>query len=126
MMFPALPGFSKKITIAYKIHPGTGQVMVDAGRQTDARMKLAIAGVQARTPEGLETLDGQEMGTSQFVEGIRYRRGLEGELAQTIISLKPIRNARVHLALPKRSSFIRKQEKTFCLSIYRSVSRIQT
>ena len=97
--------------ITYKIHPTTGQVMVDAGRLTDARMQLAIAGVQARSPEGLESLDGQEMGTSQFVEGVRYRRGLEGELARTIISLKPVRNARVHLALPKRSSFIRKQEK---------------
>ena len=98
-------------SISYKVHPSTGQVMVDAGRLTDARMQLAIAGVQARSPEGLETLDGQEMGTSQFVESVRYRRGLEGELARTIISLKPVRNARVHLALPKRSSFIRKQEK---------------
>ena len=104
-------GVLEKSDIAYKIHPTTGQVMVDAGRLTDARMKLAIAGVQARTPEGLESLDGQEMGTSQFVEGVRYRRGLEGEIAQTIISMKPVRNARVHLALPKRSSFVRQQEK---------------
>ncbi|WP_257275898.1 MULTISPECIES: flagellar basal-body MS-ring/collar protein FliF [unclassified Endozoicomonas] len=98
-------------SIAYKIHPASGQVMVDVGRLSDARMQLAVSGVQARTPEGLETLDGQEIGTSQFVENVRYRRGLEGELAQTIISLKPVRNARIHLALPKQSSFIRKQGK---------------
>ncbi|WOG29082.1 flagellar basal-body MS-ring/collar protein FliF [Endozoicomonas sp. 8E] len=97
--------------IAYKIHPASGQVMVDVGRLSDARMQLAVSGVQARMPEGLETLDGQEIGTSQFVENVRYRRGLEGELAQTIISLKPVRNARIHLALPKQSSFIRKQGK---------------
>ncbi|MGB1270519.1 MAG: flagellar basal-body MS-ring/collar protein FliF [Endozoicomonas sp.] len=97
--------------VAYKLHPQSGQVMVDAGRLSLARMKLSIAGIQARTPEGLESLDNQEMGSSQFVENVRYRRGLEGELAQTVISLRPVRNARIHLALPKRSSFIRRQEK---------------
>lgn len=97
--------------VAYKLHPESGQVMVDAGRLSEARMKLSVAGVQARSPEGLDALNQQEIGGSQFIEGVRYLRGLEGELAQTIISLKPVRNARVHLAIPKRSSFIRRQEK---------------
>lgn len=97
--------------VAYKLHPESGQVMVDAGRLSEARMKLSVAGVQARSPEGLDALNQQELGASQFIEGVRYLRGLEGELAQTIISLKPVRNARVHLAIPKRSSFIRRQEK---------------
>lgn len=97
--------------VAYKLHPESGQVMVDAGRLSEARMKLSVAGVQARSPEGLDTLNQQEIGASQFIEGVRYLRGLEGELAQTIISLKSVRNARVHLAIPKRSSFIRRQEK---------------
>ncbi|MBO9495238.1 flagellar M-ring protein FliF [Thalassotalea sp. G20_0] len=95
----------------YKLHPESGQVLVDAGRLSEARMKLSVAGIQARSPEGLDSLNQQELGTSQFVEGVRYLRGLEGELAQTIISLKPVKNARIHLAIPKRSSFIRRQEK---------------
>ncbi|WP_067515253.1 flagellar basal-body MS-ring/collar protein FliF [Endozoicomonas ascidiicola] len=95
----------------YTLHPESGQVMVDAGQLSQARMKLSIAGIQARSPEGLDTLDQQELGASQFIEGVRYLRGLEGELAQTIISLKSVRNARVHLAIPKQSSFIRRKEK---------------
>ncbi|MGB0360580.1 MAG: flagellar basal-body MS-ring/collar protein FliF, partial [Endozoicomonas sp.] len=97
--------------VNYKLHPESGQVMVDAGQISQARMKLSIAGIQARSPEGLDALDHQELGASQFMEGVRYLRGLEGELAQTIISLKSVRNARVHLAIPKQSSFIRRKEK---------------
>ncbi|MDD7805859.1 MAG: flagellar basal-body MS-ring/collar protein FliF [Endozoicomonas sp. (ex Botrylloides leachii)] len=101
----------EKEGIDYRLHPVSGQVMVDAGQRSLARMKLSVAGIQAQKPTGLESLEKQEMGASQFIENIRYRKGLEGELAQTVISLKPVRNARIHLAIPKRSSFIRRQEK---------------
>ncbi|WP_370249968.1 flagellar basal-body MS-ring/collar protein FliF [Thalassolituus sp.] len=51
------------------------------------------------------------MCTSQFIENARYRRGLEGELARTIASVKSVRNARVHLAIPRQSVFVRDQRK---------------
>ena len=101
----------EKEGINYRLHPASGQVMVDAGQLSSARMKLSMAGIQAQAPVGLESLEKQEMGTSQFIENIRYRKGLEGELAKTVISLNPVRNARIHLAIPKRSSFIRRLEK---------------
>ncbi|WP_062262568.1 flagellar basal-body MS-ring/collar protein FliF [Endozoicomonas arenosclerae] len=99
--------------INYRIHPDTGQVMVDASEVSAARMQLSAAGIKTGLPEGLKVLEKEQgLGTSQFIENARYRHGLEGELAKTIISLKPVRNARVHLALPKRTAFVRKQAKS--------------
>jgi flagellar M-ring protein FliF len=96
----------------YRIHPETGQVMVDASSVSSARMQLSAAGITAGLPEGLKVLEKEQgLGTSQFIENARYRHGLEGELAKTVISLQPVRNARVHLALPKRTAFVRQQAK---------------
>ena len=108
----SVTGVLKQENIKFRIHPQSGQVMVDSSRISDARIKLAAAGITQEQPEGLEDLgEEQSLGTSQFMENIRYRQGQAGELARTIISLKSVRNARVHLAIPKKSSFVRKTEK---------------
>lgn len=94
--------------IDYRINPVTGIVMVAESEIHEAR--LALAPILAENDEGvgLELLDQEQgLGTSQFIESARYRRGLEGELARTISSLQSVRNARVHLALPKQSVFVR-------------------
>ena len=81
------------------------------GRSADLhRARLAIAGANLNSDPstGFELLDqGQPLGTSQFMENKRYMRGLEGELSRTIASIRSIRNARVHLAIPKESVFVR-------------------
>jgi flagellar M-ring protein FliF len=59
---------------------------------------------------GFELLDQEKFGISQFSEQINYQRALEGELSRTIESLGPVQNARVHLALPKPSLFVREQK----------------
>ena len=76
-------------------------------------MKLAAAGVAPSDSNiGFEILDkDQGLGTSQFMEATRYRRGLEGELARTISSLNHVKAARVHLAIPKSSVFVRDERK---------------
>ena len=108
----SVTGVLKKENIKFRIHPQSGQVMVDSSRISEARIKLASAGITQEQPEGLDDLgEDPSLGTSQFMENIRYRQGQAGELARTIISLKPVRNARVHLAIPKKSSFVRKTEK---------------
>nr|WP_231902168.1 flagellar basal-body MS-ring/collar protein FliF [Neptuniibacter pectenicola] len=77
-----------------------------------ARLKLAAEGFTADKTVGFEIMDKeQSLGTSQFMETTRYRRGLEGELARTISSMTSIRNARVHLAIPKDTVFIRDTRK---------------
>ena len=94
--------------IDYRINPTTGIVTVPESDIHEARLALAPVLAEVDDTVGLELLDQEQgLGTSQFIESARYRRGLEGELARTISSLQSVRNARVHLALPKQSVFVR-------------------
>ncbi len=94
--------------IKYRIDSGTGALLVESDKIHDARLKLAEAGVPGENTVGFELLDKEQpLGTSQFMEGARYRRSLEGELARTIASITSVRGARVHLAIPKESVFVR-------------------
>ena len=99
--------------IAYTIEPNSGALLVKADDVARARLKLAGAGVAPTDGNiGFEILDkDQGLGTSQFMEATRYRRGLEGELARTIASLNNVKGARVHLAIPKSSVFVRDERK---------------
>jgi len=93
--------------IPYRIHPESGQVMVPSGELGKVRMLLAAKGVTAQLPAGLELMDRNDpLGVSQFVQDVRFRRGLEGELAQSILTIDAIASARVHLAIAKSSSFV--------------------
>ena len=93
--------------VPYRIHPDSGQVMVPTGQLGKVRMLLAAKGVTAQLPAGLELMDKNDpLGVSQFVQDVRFRRGLEGELAQSILTLDAIASARVHLAIAKSSSFV--------------------
>lgn len=93
--------------VPYRIHPETGQVLVPAGDVGKTRMLLASKGVVAKLPAGLELMDTKDpLGVSQFVQDVRFRRGLEGELAQSISSLDAVQTARVHLSMAKSSSFV--------------------
>ncbi|OQS48053.1 flagellar basal-body MS-ring/collar protein FliF [Chromobacterium violaceum] len=93
--------------IPYRVHPQTGQVLVPDGDLARVRMQLAAKGVVAQLPAGLELLDKNDpLGVSQFVQDVRFRRGLEGELVQSIQALDPVRSARVHLSLPRSTSFV--------------------
>jgi len=93
--------------IPYRIHPDSGQVMVPAASLGKVRMLLAAKGVTAQLPAGLELMDRNDpLGVSQFVQDVRFRRGLEGELAQSILTMDAIASARVHLAIAKTSSFV--------------------
>jgi flagellar M-ring protein FliF len=98
--------------IGYKLDGTSGALLVDSGRLHEARLKLAEAGMPSDRAMGFELLDQEQaLGTSQFMETTRYRRGLEGELARTIASINSVRSARVHLAIPERSVFVRDQRK---------------
>lgn len=92
--------------IEYKLDDN-GAVTVPAEKVHDARLKLAGQGL----PEGdggfaVITKD-PGFGVSQFMEGARYQHALETELARTIANLQPVEAARVHLALPRQSAFVR-------------------
>jgi flagellar M-ring protein FliF len=93
--------------IAYRLHPETGQVLVSESNLGRARMLLAARGVVARLPDGLELMDKSDpLGVTQFVQDVRFRRGLEGELVQSITALEPVKSARVHLSIARSSTFV--------------------
>ncbi|MDN3921574.1 flagellar basal-body MS-ring/collar protein FliF [Roseateles violae] len=93
--------------IPYRLHPESGQVLVPEGQLGRVRMLLAAKGVVAKLPGGLELMDRNDpLGVSQFVQDVRFRRGLEGELAQSMMALDAVESARVHLSIAKSSSFV--------------------
>ncbi|MDH1088962.1 flagellar basal-body MS-ring/collar protein FliF [Pantoea brenneri] len=94
-------------SIAYRINPDNGQILIPEDKLSRARMALAAKGITAVMPDGYELMDKEEMlGSSQFVQNVRYKRSLEGELARSIMALDPVENARVHLGLSESSSFV--------------------
>lgn len=98
--------------IQYKIDPSTGGILVAQSDAASARLKLAAQGLPQGTTRGLEMLQqDQGLGTSQFIETARYNHALETELARSIESIRSVEQARVHLALPKQSIFIRNRTK---------------
>lgn len=98
--------------VNFTIEPETGMVLVPTNEIHEARMKVAAADVIGAQQSGYLILDQeQQLGTSQFMETARYHRAIEGELAKTIASLKPVRNSRVLLAIPKQSVFVRDARK---------------
>ncbi|MFM1885603.1 MAG: hypothetical protein RL026_760 [Pseudomonadota bacterium] len=92
--------------IPYKLEEGTGAVLVPADQVSSARMRLASEGIPE--PGGFSLMqENAGFGVSQFMEGARYQHAVETELARTITGLKPVEAARVHLALPQQSTFVR-------------------
>ncbi|MBT4075600.1 MAG: flagellar M-ring protein FliF, partial [Gammaproteobacteria bacterium] len=98
--------------IEYKIDGNTGTIMVAQSKAAEARLKLAAQGLPEGSTKGMEILqDDQGLGTSQFIEKARYNHALEAELARSVESIRSVEQARVHLALPKQSIFIRNRTK---------------
>ena len=98
-----------------------GSILVPANRVHDVRLRLASQGLPRGGIVGFELLENQKFGTSQFAEQVNYQRGLEGELARTIMSIGTVESARVHLAIPKPSVFVREEQKptaSVLLSLY--------
>jgi len=98
--------------INYRVDTGTGAVMVASGKVHEARMKLAGQGLPHSDSLGFELLQQETgFGTSRAMEAARFHRALEGELARTISTIGNVLSARVHLATPKQSVFIRQRKK---------------
>ena len=89
----------------------SGALQVPSSRVHEVRLKLASQGLPRGGMVGFELMENQKFGTSQFAEQVNYQRGLEGELARTIQSIGAVQSARVHLAIPKPSVFVREEQK---------------
>ncbi|MEN3367578.1 MAG: flagellar M-ring protein FliF [Burkholderiales bacterium] len=101
----------QQLNVPYQFAEGGGAILVPADKVHDARLKLASQGLPKGGNVGFELMENQKLGVSQFLEQVNFQRALEGELAKSIQSLGSIQAARVHLALPKNSVFVREQQK---------------
>jgi flagellar M-ring protein FliF len=97
--------------VPYKFADGGSAILVPATQVHDVRLKLASQGLPKGGNVGFELMENQKLGVSQFLEQVNFQRALEGELARSIQSLGAVQAARVHLALPKASVFVRDQQK---------------
>lgn len=97
--------------VQYKLDERTGALLVPSAKVHELRIELAKEGLPRTTGHGLEIIQQkQDYGTTQFMETARYQYALEGELARSVETLASVESARVHLALPKQSVFVRKKE----------------
>ncbi|MEB0010208.1 flagellar basal-body MS-ring/collar protein FliF [Glaciimonas sp. Gout2] len=101
----------QQMNIPYKFADGGGAVLVASDQVYDARLKLASQGLPKGGSVGFELMDNQKFGVSQFAEQVNYQRALEGEIAHSIESISSVATARIHLAIPKPSLFVRDQQK---------------
>ncbi len=101
----------QQMNVPYQVADGGGAILVPEKQVHDVRLKLASQGLPKGSGVGFELMENQKLGTSQFLEQVNFQRALEGELARTIQSLANVQSARVHLAMPKASVFLRDQQK---------------
>ena len=100
-----------QMNVPYKFSDSGGAVLIPGGKVHEVRLRLASQGLPKSGGVGFELMENQKFGISQFAEQVNYQRGLEGELSRTIQSIGAVQSARVHLAIPKPSVFVREELK---------------
>ncbi len=122
--------------IKYELSDNGATIKVEKERVLDTRLSLAQEGLPASGTLGYELFDRTNLGMSEFVQKLNYKRALEGELSKTINTLEEVKNSRVHLVIPERTLFEKDQKKptaSVTLHLYKdkhitqkSISGIQT
>jgi len=98
--------------VDYSVETESGAIMVPTDQVRKLKLKLAAQGLPRTKSSGYEILDKETgFGTSKNIELMRFQRALEGEIARTVATIQNIKSARVLLALPKQSVFVRKRKK---------------
>lgn len=118
------------MNVPYRYNDTGTALLVPAERVYDTRLQLASQGLPRGGSVGFELMDNARFGASQFAEQINYQRGLEGELARSIEAMHTVQHARVHLAMPRQSLFVRERQTptaSVLLNVYpgRSLSDAQ-
>jgi len=101
--------YLKEHRIPFKLEPD-GTIRVPKEKVPELRIEIAGQGLVGGMGPGFELFDKGQIGATQFVQKVNYHRALEGELSRTIMALKAVKYARVHLALPRESLFIEKEK----------------
>ena len=99
----------KNMGMDVELDPATGEVLIPTNDYHQARISLAAQGLPEYAGSGIEALDSLPLGASRSVEATKLKNFQENELARSISEIRSIQAARVHLALPEKSVFIRNQ-----------------
>ena len=99
----------KNMGIEIQVDPVTGELLVPGDVYHQARISLAAQGLPEFSGGGFDSLENMPLGISRSVEGVRLRQAQEAELGKSITEISSIQSARVHLALPEKSVFVRDQ-----------------
>jgi len=101
-----------KMGVDYTVETESGAISVPTDMVRKLKLKLAAQGLPRTQSSGYEILDKESgFGTSKNIEVMRFQRALEGEIARTVSTIQNVKSARVLLALPKQSVFVRKRKK---------------
>jgi len=101
----------QQMNVPFKFPESGGAILVPQQQVHELRMRLASQGLPKGGLVGFELMETQKLGMSQFIEQINFQRALEGELSRSIQSLAAVQGARVHLAIPKQTGFMRDEQK---------------
>ncbi len=97
--------------VPYTFSEGGGAILVPGNMVHDVRLRLAAQGLPRGGLVGFELMENQKLGLSQFNEQVNFQRALEGELSRTVQAIASVSSARVHLAIPKQTAFLRDEQK---------------
>ncbi len=106
----AVVGKLGELKVPYKVEAGGSAILVPADKVHEVRLQVAGAGLPRGAGVGFELFDKTKFGTTEFEQQVNLRRALEGELSRTISTISSVKSARVHLALPERSLFLRNRD----------------
>ncbi|MBY6346826.1 flagellar basal body M-ring protein FliF [Providencia rettgeri] len=110
-----------QMNVPYQFNSNGTAILVPQDRVHDVRMQMASQGLPRSGNAGFELLDQSRFGASQFTEQVTYQRALEGELANSIKAVHSVKEARVHLAMPRETLFVRDRQSptaSVVLSLY--------
>ncbi len=97
----------EELNIPYKVGSGNRIYIPQKYNVYEVRMKLAAEGVLGRATKGFEIVEETGFGATSFDKQVRYQIALQGELERSIMTIKGIKFARVHLVLPKYTYYVR-------------------
>ncbi|MBP6020034.1 MAG: flagellar M-ring protein FliF [Burkholderiaceae bacterium] len=119
-----------QMNVPYRFSENGGAILIPSNKVYETRLQLAEQGLPRAGDTGFELLDKTRFGASQFTEQVNYQRALEGELTHSVEAMQSVQSARVHLAIPRESLFVRDRQPptaSVLLTLYpgRSLSESQ-
>ncbi len=103
--------------VDWRLEEGGSAIYVPAAMIHEARIRVAARGLPSGTSPGFEIFDRGSFGVTDFVQKVNYRRALQGELARSVEEVDAVERARVQIAVPERSVFVRKEQKEASASV---------